>query len=98
MLDYAEPLLGLFLEVTLRGVPGGTFDAYAGCENAGAETLYCAMEGDAGAFQITPARNGGILVAVSRLGMGFENDDGFATLEAKSGDDRSFILRPQDCR
>jgi hypothetical protein len=96
--DYADPLLGLYLTVQLRGVPGGAFEAYAACENEGGSTLYCVMEGDAGAFQITPAKNGGILIEVSRLGMGFENETGFATLEAKSGDDRSFILRPQACR
>lgn len=95
--DYADPLLGLYLTAQLRGVPGGAFEAYAACENEGGSTLYCIMEGDSGAFQITPAKNDGILIEVSHLGMWFENETGFATLEAKSGDDRSFILRPRVC-
>lgn len=30
--------------------------------------------------------------------MSFENDAGFATLERKSGGDRSFLLQPVACR
>lgn len=67
-------------------------------ENDGDATLYCVMEGDAGAFQITPAKNGEILIAGSRLGMGFENDTAFATLAATFRDDRSFLLGPQASR
>jgi len=98
VLDYAEPLLGLYLTLTLRNVPGGGFEAYAGCENEGADTLYCSLEGDAGGFRITPAKEGAILIEVSSLGMTFENDDVFATIEAKAGDDRSFLLTPTACR
>lgn len=94
----ADPFLGVHLTLDLRGVPGGAFETYASCENEGGETLYCSMEGDAGGFQITPARKGGILITVSSLGMTFENDTGFATLERNSGDDRSFILPPVACR
>jgi hypothetical protein len=98
--DFAssDRFLTLHLTVNLRGVPGGAFEAYAYCENEGADTLYCAMEGDAGGFQITPAKGGAILISVSSLGMGFENDTGFATLDRNTGDDRSFILRPATCR
>lgn len=94
----ADPLLGVHLTLSLRGVPGGTFEAYGYCENNGGHTLYCGMEGDAGGFQITPAKKGGILIEVSNLGMGFENEAGFATLERNSGDDRSFLLQPVACR
>lgn len=94
----ADPLLVVHLTVDLRGVPGGAFEAYGSCENNGGHTLYCGMEGDAGGFQITPAQKGGILIEVSSLGMSFENDAGFATLERNSGDDRSFLLQPVACR
>ena len=94
----ADPMLGVHLTLNLRGVPGGAFEAYAYCENEGGDTLYCGMEGDAGGFQITPAKQGGILIEVSSLGMGFENEAGFATLERNSGDDRSFLLKPVACR
>ena len=95
--DYADPFLGLFLKLTLRNVPGGAFEAYASCENEGGDTLFCLLEGDAGGFQITPAKKGAILLEVSSLGMTFENDEVFATLEAKSGDDRNFLLVPTNC-
>lgn len=94
----ASPQLALELRLQLRGNGGGAFEAYAVCENEGGDTLYCAMEGDAGGFQITPAKNGAILVTVSSLGMTFENEGGFITLERNRGDDRSFILRPVACR
>lgn len=94
----ADPMLGLHVQLRLRGVPGGAFEAYGYCENLGASTLYCGMEGDAGGFEITPAKGGAILITVSSHGMGFENDSGFATLERNAGDDRSFLLRPVACR
>jgi hypothetical protein len=93
----AAPRLALELRLQLRGANGGAFEAYAVCENDGDRALYCGMEGDAGAFQITPAKNRAILITVSRDGMTFENEGGFATLERKAGDDRSFVLRPVDC-
>ncbi|WP_333814906.1 hypothetical protein [Tabrizicola sp.] len=96
--DIAQPFLGVHLTLRLRGVPGGEFEAYGSCENEGGDTLYCTMEGDAGAFAITPAKGGAILIKVSSRGMGFENDAGFATLERNTGDDRSFLLRPIACR
>ncbi|WP_149586900.1 hypothetical protein [Tabrizicola flagellatus] len=94
---FADPALGLHLTLRLRGVPGGDFEAYAACENE-AGHLYCSMEGDAGGFQIDPVKGGAILLTVSSLGMTFENDAGFATLERNAGDDRSFLLRPAACR
>jgi hypothetical protein len=94
----AAPALALELRLQLRGTGGGAFAAYAVCENNGDKTIYCTMEGDAGGFQITPAKNRSILVQVSSLGMSFENEGGFTTLEQNTGDDRSFILRPAACR
>ena len=93
----AAPALALELRLDMRGNGGGAFTAYAVCENEG-DVLYCAMEGDAGGFQISPARNKSILVEVSSLGMSFENEGGFTTLERNRGDDRSFLLRPTECR
>lgn len=92
-----EPFLALWVRVTLRGREGGTSEALSYCENT-SSVLYCTMEGDAGGFQIEEARDGAILVSVSSLGMGFETDSGFVTLERNSGDDRSFLLQPQACR
>lgn len=89
--------LTLHVNIALRGVPGGQFEAYAYCENEGGH-LYCGMEGDAGGFQISPAKGGAILVEVSSLGMGFENGSGFAVLERNSGDDRSFLLQRSGCK
>jgi hypothetical protein len=92
------PRLALELRLQMRGTHGGAFEAHAICENEGSDTLYCGMEGDAGGFQITPAKNGAILITVSSDGMSFENDSGFVTLERARGEDRSFILRPVACR
>jgi hypothetical protein len=91
------PRLALELRLSLRGDGGGAFAAQAICENNGG-SLYCAIEGDAGGFQIDPARNRSIQITVSSLGMSFENEGGLVTLERNSGDDRSFILRPVACR
>jgi hypothetical protein len=93
----AAPALALELRLDLRGNNGGAFTAYAVCENEG-DVLYCTMEGDAGGFQISQARNRAILVEVSSRGMSFENEGGFTTLERNRGDDRSFLLRPAECR
>lgn len=92
----AAPLLGLWLTVTLRGAPGGTFEALAACENI-EHTLYCTMEGDAGAFSIEPDKGKAVLVTTGSRGIGLENEAGFVTLERDRGDDRSFLLRPEPC-
>ena len=94
--DVADPMLGLWVDVTLRGVPGGEYLALAYCENID-DTLYCSMEGDAGAFTITPRKDGAILIEVGRYGMSFENEAGFVSLEQKRGDDRSFLLQKVAC-
>jgi hypothetical protein len=95
--SIADPMLGLWVHVTLRGVPGGDFEALAYCENEG-DQIYCGMEGDAGGFSVAPAKNRAVLVSVSSYGMGFENERGFERLERDSGDDRSFLLQPVSCR
>ncbi len=95
--DAPGPFLTLKMTFVLRMVPGDAFQAYAACENEGGDTLFCLLEGDAGGFQITPAKHGAILIEVSSLGMTLENDRAFATLEAKAGDDRSFLLHPVAC-
>ena len=95
--DVAFPMLGLWVDVTLRGQPGGEFLALAECENI-EDTLYCTMEGDAGAFSIALRKDGAILVEVGRYGMTFENEAGFVTLEQQRGDDRSFLLQKVTCR
>ncbi|WP_374643878.1 hypothetical protein [Tabrizicola sp.] len=92
----AAPFLGLWLSVTLRGAPGGTFEALASCENI-EHTLYCTMEGDAGAFSIEPGKGKAVLVSTGSRGIGLENEAGFVTLERDRGDDRSFLLRPVPC-
>lgn len=93
------PLLGLWVNVSMRNVPGGQgeFEALSYCENI-EDTLYCTMEGDAGAFTLRPRKDGAVLLEVGRYGMSFENERGFETLESKRGDDRSFLLNPAVCR
>jgi hypothetical protein len=94
------PRMALELRLGVRdeaGGRGGALEAYAICENTGG-SIYCTMEGDAGGFQIDPAKNRAIQITVSSLGMTFETNDGFITLKRDSGDDRSFILRPSTCK
>lgn len=84
--------------VTLRDLPGEVLRAYAYCENID-DTLYCPMEGDAGAFSITAAPDGAVLVTVSSLGMTFEGSRDFVPFAPDRGDDRSFLLWPvRGCR
>lgn len=97
-LTLADPQLVLHVGVSLRGVPGGDFEGLGYCENEGGSTLYCGMEGNAGGFQITPAKGGAILISVSSIGLSFENETGFVRLERGLGDDRSFLLHPVACR
>jgi hypothetical protein len=92
------PRFAVELRLGVRGTPTGAFEAHAVCENNGASTMYCAMEGDAGGFQIAPAKNRSLLLTVSSLDMSFENEAGVVLLQHDSGDDRSFLLRPLSCR
>jgi hypothetical protein len=87
----------VWVTATVRSMPG-KLEALAYCENI-SDQLYCQMEGDAGAFALTVARDGAVLLAVSSRGMTFEGETGFVTFERSRGDDRSFLLRPTaDCR
>lgn len=97
--SVAEPMLGVWVGISLRGVAGGEgeYEALAYCENI-EDTLYCGMEGDAGAFTLRPAKDGKVLLEVGRYGMSFENERGFETLESDRGDDRSFLLNSAVCR
>ena len=97
-LGRSDRLLDLRLVITFRGQPGEAMVAVAYCENI-SNSLYCLMEGDAGAFAITAAKDGAILLEVSSRGMSFEGARDFVTLESDRGDDRSFLLRPTwECR
>lgn len=95
--SIADPMIGLWTAVDLRGVPGGSYEALAYCEPVSADTLRCGMEGDAGSYTVSPSKDGTILIEVGPYGMSFEGAQGFATLESQSGDDRSFILYPAAC-
>jgi hypothetical protein len=66
------------------------------CETS-AGILSCGMEGDAGSFTVSPAKGGAVIVTVGSYGLALEGAGGFVTLEARRGDDRSFIL-PQVAR
>lgn len=92
-----DPMLGLWVDLMLRGDIAGTYTGLAYCEEAGAG-LSCGMEGDAGSFTLAPDKGGKVLLDVGRYGMGFEGDAGFITLKSDRGDDRSFLLSPAPCR
>ena len=95
--SVADPMIGLWLDLTLRGDIAGTYLGFGYCEASG-PGLDCGMEGDAGSFTIAPDTNGGILVEVGPYGMSFEAETDYITLKSDRGDDRSFLLRPAPCR
>ena len=63
------------------------------CEQDG-EGLDCLMEGDAGRFSLTGAKNGALRLSVAPRGISFEGALDFITLSGTSGDDRVFLLPP----
>jgi hypothetical protein len=63
------------------------------CNHDG-EGLDCLMEGDAGRFSLTGAKNGALRLSVAPRGISFEGDRDFITLSGTSGDDRVFLLPP----
>lgn len=73
-----------------RGSSEG-YVASAYCENE-ADHLYCPMEGDAGAFALTPQKGGKVMLKVARRGMAFEGGRDFFEISGTSGDDRAFLL------
>lgn len=80
------------IAVTLRGT-GAHYIGSAYCEPDGTG-LSCGMEGDAGAFNLSLRKGGALLLAVSPLGMSFENEQDFLTISGTSGDDRAFLMQP----
>jgi hypothetical protein len=91
-------MLGLWVRLTVRNSPAGQrFDGIGYCAADGPKRLSCTMEGDAGSFTVTPAKNGAVLVEVCPQGVSFEGGNGFETLESDRGDDRTFILYPAVC-
>lgn len=92
--SIADPMIGLWFAASLRGVPGGNFEAYAYCEPGGPGQLFCGMEGDAGSFTLSAAKNGSLLMDMGRYGISLESDSGYVTLQSHQGDDRSFLLQP----
>lgn len=94
--SVADPMIGLWIDLKLRGDIAGTYLGLGYCEAAGAR-LACGMEGDAGSFTISPEKDGSILVEVGPYGMSFEAETGFVTLMGDRGDDRSFLLHPSPC-
>ncbi len=94
-----DPAMQVWVTVTLRDQPGEQLLALAYCQVADAASMDCKMEGDAGAFTISSAKSGAVLVTVAKADMGLEGDIGFVTLRHDRGDDRSFLLQPaRDCR
>jgi hypothetical protein len=90
--QWGDDVLALRIRVSLVN----NFDNYfavAYCDPAGAG-LACAMEGDAGSFQLTTARDGAIKIDLGPDGMSFEGESGFMTIEGSKGDDRSFVMPP----
>ncbi|MEZ5798491.1 MAG: hypothetical protein R3D63_14080 [Paracoccaceae bacterium] len=65
--------------------------ASAYCESR-LDHLSCLMEGDAGAFDLSPAKGGKLLLTVATRGMAFEGARDFVEISGLTGDDRSFLL------
>ena len=57
--------------------------------------LACAMEGDAGRFNLEGRTKGQLLLTVGRDGLVFEGSGAMITISGTAGDDRSFLLAPQ---
>ena len=86
-----DPDLRLILLVKIK-TSDEILEAISYCDPAGADRMFCSLEGDAGGFTVAPARNGSVLLTVGTLGIGLEGAQGFVMLEHDRGDDRSFIL------
>ena len=75
--------------IVLRGDP----ELYANdgyCRNNG-DHIFCSMEGDMGGFTVKPAKDGAVLLTVTKDGMSFEGNR-FVDISGTTGDDRSFSL------
>ena len=84
-----QVILNLYVRLRPDGV---RLMGSAYCDQDG-EGLDCRMEGDAGRFSLTGAKNGALRLAVAPVGVSFEGDE-FYTLAGTSGDDRVFLLPP----
>ncbi len=84
----------LNLYVKLRpGTVRALGSAYCDQDGGG---LNCHLEGDAGRFSMTLAKNGALRLTVAPRGISFEGATDFITLSGTSGDDRVFLLPPLD--
>ena len=61
------------------------------CKSDGAG-FKCSLEGDGGEFKLSPEGAASLKLEVGNYGIALEGNDGFAKLEAQSGDDKVFIL------
>ena len=90
--DGDQTMLNLYVMVR----PGPIRAMASAYCNQDGEGLDCLLEGDAGRFSLTGARNGALRLSVAPRGISFEGDRHFITLSGTSGDDRMFLLPPQD--
>ena len=92
--DYQDPSAELSLRFGITTRDGKTYDGVGICTGN-----VCGVEGDGGAFSLTPYRDGLRLDVDRRRGMHAEGADGFIALEET--DDTVFLLfpdRPRACR
>ena len=84
------------IAVMFRGADGSRegpqATAIGYCRPDGEERLDCALEGDAGRYEIA-AEGQDLLLSVGEDGMAFESSRAMHELRADEGDDRSFLLR-----
>ncbi len=52
----------------------------------------CSLEGDGGEFKLSPEGSSSLKLEIGKYGIALEGNDGFAKLEAQSGDDKVFVL------
>ncbi len=80
----------LRVAVTVRG-DGEVYLGVGYCDGWG-KRMDCAMEGDAGAFALEPAKDGAVRLTLARRGIAFEGARGFVELAGDRGDDREFLI------
>ena len=87
-----QTMLNLYVKVR-PGQVRAVASAYCDQDDKG---LDCLLEGDAGRFSLTRARDGALRLSVAPRGISFEGARNFITLSGTSGDDRMFLLPPLD--
>lgn len=60
----------------------------------GGDRMMCHMDGDAGRFGLSAARDGALRMDLAPEGISFVGDQGAYTIEGSAGDDHSFLLPP----